>query len=430
MAFIRAVHGTIGTSATRKTEPGSTENASRLTAINPGGDVGMARGLRLLLAASAGFSVAALYYSQPMLGVMGPTLGASEATVGLLPTLTLLGYALGILLLAPLGDRFDRRRIILVKAGLLSAALMLGGLAPGIGLLLVASFAIGLTATLAQDIVPAAATLAPERERGSVVGTVMTGLLLGILLSRVVSGVVSEHLGWRAMYLMASGSVALVGVAAWRGLPRFHPTSTLSYSALLGSLAGLWRKHATLRRAAVAQGLLSIGFSAFWSTLAVMLHGAPFHLGSAVAGAFGLAGAAGALGAPVAGRVADRFGPEVVTRIGAGLTAVSFALMFASPWLEPRSQLWLLGISAVGFDLGVQVTLVAHQTLVFGIDPAARSRLNAVLFVAMFMGMAVGAASGSLVLATWGWLAVTALATVSAVAALLVRLGARAHGAR
>ncbi|WP_338868888.1 MFS transporter [Myxococcus stipitatus] len=430
MAFIRAVHGTIGTGATRKTEPGSTEKQSRLIATHPGGDVGMARGLRLLLAASAGFSVAALYYSQPMLGVMGPTLGASEATVGLLPTLTLLGYALGILLLAPLGDRFDRRRIILVKAGLLSAALMLGGLAPGIGLLLVASFAMGLTATLAQDIVPAAATLAPERERGSVVGTVMTGLLLGILLSRVVSGVVSEHLGWRAMYLMASGSVALVGVAAWRGLPRFQPTSTLSYSALLGSLAGLWRKHATLRRAAVAQGLLSIGFSAFWSTLAVMLHGAPFHLGSAVAGAFGLAGAAGALGAPVAGRVADRFGPEVVTRIGVGLTAVSFALMFASPWLEPRSQLWLLGISAVGFDLGVQVTLVAHQTLVFGIDPAARSRLNAVLFVSMFMGMAVGAASGSLVLATWGWLAVTALATVSAMAALLVRLGAGARGAR
>ncbi|MCE9669886.1 MFS transporter [Myxococcus stipitatus] len=417
MSFIRAIHGTAGAGA-MPTTAASVPAASSL----PGGDARMSRGLRLLLAASAGVPVAALYYSQPMLGVMGATLGASETAVGLLPTLTLLGYALGILLLTPLGDRFDRRRIILLKVALLSVALLLGGLSPGLGLLLAVSFAVGLTATVAQDIVPAAATLAPERERGGVVGTVMTGLLLGILLSRVVSGVVSEHFGWRAMYLMAAGSVALVGLAVWRGLPRFRPTSTLSYGALLASLAGLWREHGALRRAALAQGLLSVGFSAFWSTLAVMLHAAPFHLGSAAAGAFGLAGAAGALGAPVAGRVADRFGPSVVTRLGAGLAVVSFAAMFASPGLEPRAQLWLLGASAIGFDLGVQVTLVAHQTLVFGIDPGARSRLNAVLFVVMFSGMAVGAASGSFVLARWGWMAVTALATTSSLMALAVRM--------
>ncbi|WP_323378934.1 MFS transporter [Pyxidicoccus xibeiensis] len=387
----------------------------------------MSSGLRLLLAASAGLSVASIYYSQPMLGVMGAALGASDTAVGLVPTLTQLGYALGILLLTPLGDRFDRRRIIVVKAVLLSVALLLGGLAPDIRLLLMVSFAVGLTATLAQDIVPAAATLAPERERGKVVGTVMTGLLLGILLSRVISGGVAEHFGWRAMYVAAAASVALVGVAAWRGLPRFQPTSTLSYGALLGSLAGLWNRHGALRRAALAQGLLSVGFSAFWSTLAVMLHGAPFHLGSAAAGAFGLAGAAGAFGAPVAGRLADRFGPEVVTRLGAGLTVLSFASMFASPWLEPHTRLWLIAASAIGFDLGAQMTLVAHQTIVFGIDPAARSRLNAVLFVWMFIGMSIGSASGSFVLARWGWMAVTLLATASALAALLVRLvpGAR-----
>ncbi|MFP2904957.1 MFS transporter, partial [Pyxidicoccus sp. 3LFB2] len=132
--------------------------------------------------------------------------------------------------------------------------------------------------------------------------------------------------------------------------------------------------------------------------------------------------AAGALGAPVAGRLADRFGPEVVTRLGAGLTALSFATMLALPGLEPGTQLWLLAASAIGFDLGAQMTLVAHQTIVFGIDPAARSRLNAVLFVCMFIGMSIGAAGGSLVLAWWGWVAVTLLATTSALAALLVRL--------
>ncbi|MBN9686193.1 MULTISPECIES: MFS transporter [unclassified Corallococcus] len=408
MSFIRAVHGTAGTGVLPS--PASATRAS------------LSHGLRLLLATSAGLSVASIYYSQPMLGVMGGTLGASDTAVGLVPMLTQLGYALGILLLTPLGDRFDRRRIILIKAALLSVALLLGGLAPGIQLLLGVSFAVGLTATVAQDIVPAAATLASEHERGKVVGTVMTGLLLGILLSRVISGVVAERFGWRAMYGVAAASVAFVGVAAWRGLPRFHPTNTLSYGALLGSLAGLWRKHGALRRAALAQGLISIGFSAFWSTLAVMLHGAPFHLGSAAAGAFGLAGAAGALGAPVAGRIADRYGPEVVTRLGAGLTVLSFATMFAAPWLEPHHRLWLIGASAIGFDLGAQVTLVAHQTLVFGIEPAARSRLNAVLFVGVFAGMSVGAASGSLVLASWGWMGVTLLATVSALAGLLVRL--------
>ncbi|MBS0341622.1 MAG: MFS transporter, partial [Proteobacteria bacterium] len=223
--------------------------------------------LVLLLAASAGLSVASLYYSQPMLGVLGGEIGASAGTVGLVPTLTQLGYALGILLLAPLGDRFDRRRIILIKAAVLCAALLAAGTAPGIGLLLVASLVIGLAGTMAQDIVPAAATLAPDAHRGKVVGTVMTGLLLGILLSRVLSGFVAEHYGWRAMFMLAAGSLALTGLAAWRGLPSFRPSTQMRYGALLASMSALWRQHGALRRATLAQGLLAIGFSAFWSTL-------------------------------------------------------------------------------------------------------------------------------------------------------------------
>jgi len=309
-----------------------------------------------------------------------------------------------------------------MKAAVLTLALLVAAMAPGLGLLLGASLVIGLSATLAQDIVPAAASLAPDASRGKIVGTVMTGLLLGILLSRVASGFVAEHFGWRAMFVVASASIATFGLIAARGLPNFVPTTNLSYHALLGSLSALWRKHAALRRAALAQGLLSVGFSAFWSTLAVMLHGAPFHFGSAAAGAFGLAGAAGALGAPIAGRIADKHGPELVTRLGAVLTAVSFAAMLASPLLSPSAQLWLIGLSAIGFDLGVQVSLVAHQTIIFGIEPAARSRLNTVLFVAMFTGMASGAALGSQALAHWGWVAVAALATTASLAALVVRL--------
>lgn len=378
--------------------------------------------LVLMLAGGAGLAVACLYYSQPMLAVLSGDIGASPGATGLVPTLTLLGYALGILLLAPLGDRFDRRRIILLKAAVLCAALLVAGAAPGIGVLLGASLVVGISATMAQDIVPAAATLAPEHSRGKVVGTVMTGLLLGILLSRVVSGFVAEHVGWRAMYLAAAASIALAGLAAWRWLPRFRPTTHLAYPRLIASLAGLWHRHARLRRASVAQGLLSLGFSAFWSTLAVMLHGAPFHLGATAAGAFGLAGAAGALAAPLAGRLADRKGPEMVTRLGAGLVVVSFAAMGLAPWMPVQGQLALLVGAAVGFDLGIQATLIAHQTIVYSIDAGARSRLNAVLFTGMFIGMAAGAALGALLLARWGWTSVVALATGAALAALAVRL--------
>jgi predicted MFS family arabinose efflux permease len=211
-----------------------TSTSSSLT-LNNSTDL-LSPGLVLLLASGAGFSVATLYYSQPILGVLGSDIQASEGAVGMVPMLTQLGYALGILLLAPLGDRYDRRGIILAKAFMLMLALLLGSIAPGVGTLLAASLVIGLAATLAQDIVPAAATLAPETQRGKVVGTVMTGLLLGILLSRVMSGLIAEQFGWRAVYALAAGSIGLIGVAAWRGLPRFAPTTLLGYGALLGSM--------------------------------------------------------------------------------------------------------------------------------------------------------------------------------------------------
>ena len=374
-------------------------------------------GLVLLLASGAGLGAASLYYSQPLLGVLAGELGATPSAIGLVPTMTQLGYAFGILLLAPLGDRYDRRRIILAKAASLVAALLVAAAAPSLAVLLVASLAIGLAATLAQDIVPAAATLAPEASRGKTVGTVMTGLLLGILMSRVVSGFVAEQAGWRAMFMLAAASIALLGAALWRGLPKFAPTTKLSYGALMASLASLWVRHPGLRRAAVAQGLVSVGFSAFWSTLAVMLHAAPFHLGSSAAGAFGLAGAAGALAAPLAGRLADKKGPELVTRLGAALVTGSFVAMAIGP-----GQLWLIAVGAVLFDLGAQATLIAHQTIIYSLEPAARSRLNAVLFVGMFIGMAIGSWLGSMVLAHYGWQGVCVMSALFALAALGVRM--------
>lgn len=203
-----------------------------------------------LLAVGAGLAVAPLYYSQPMLGVLGGEFNASPSSIGLVPTMTQLGYAAGLFLLAPLGDRFDRRRIILGKVVVLCAALLLAAASSSLPMLVFASLIIGLSATLAQDIVPAAATLAPEAHRGRTVGTVMTGLLLGILLSRVVSGFVAEHFGWRAMFVAAAGSIALLGLALWRGLPRLcRPLPCLMVRCwVLWSLYGSGTAHCGARR--------------------------------------------------------------------------------------------------------------------------------------------------------------------------------------
>lgn len=371
--------------------------------------------LTLLLATATGLAVASIYYVQPLLGLLSDQFGVGSATIGLLPTLTQLGYAAAILLLSPLGDRFDRRRIIVIKAAALVAALAGAAMAPGFAALCVASVAIGLTATLAQDLVPAAATLAPEAERGKRVGQVMTGLLLGILLSRVAAGSLAALAGWRAVYAVAAAVVALLIPLLWRSLPRFVPATSAGYGSLLASMAGLWVKYPALRRAAWAQGLLSVAFSAFWSTLALVLAGPEFGQGSAVAGAFGLAGAVGALAAPLAGGLADKRGPQTVIRAGALLVFLAFAVQAVAP-----ASLWLLVAVAVVFDLGVQAALVSHQSVIYGLDAGARSRLNAVLVSVMFVGMAGGSALGSALLASVGWRAVPVLGAVAALGALVV----------
>ncbi|WP_343598408.1 MFS transporter [Acinetobacter sp.] len=377
--------------------------------------------LVFILALGAGIAVACLYYAQPILPLLQTDLQLSAQTIGWVPTLTQIGYAIGIFFLIPLGDRYNRRHLILIKSLFLTVTLLWFSMSSGAENILFFSFMIGILATMAQDIVPSAAILAPVGQHGRFVGTVMTGLLLGILLSRTVSGVISDWLGWRAMYQIAAFSVALVAIGLWRVLPQFKTHVSLSYSALLGSMLKLWQRYPALRHAALAQGLLSIAFSAFWSTLALML-AKQYHLGSTVAGAFGIAGAAGALAAPVAGMLSDHYGSHSVTKIGAVTVLLSFMLMFSMPVLSIHLQLIIIAIAAIGFDLGLQASLVAHQTLVYGLDPEARGRLNGVLFAGVFIGMALGSWLGNIMFVYGGWMFVVTLACISAILSLLIRL--------
>lgn len=381
----------------------------------------LSRWVIFVLALGAGFSVAAIYYAQPLLPLIGLDLTLSLTGIGLVPTLTQAGYALGILFLLPLGDRYDRRTLILLKSISLAVLLLACSFSGQLHSLLLISLLMGMAATMAQDIVPAAAILAPEGKQGKTVGTVMTGLLLGILLSRTISGLVGEAFGWREMYQLAAISIAMITMVMWKMLPHFAVNSTLSYPSLMISMAKLWRRYPALRRAALAQGCLSIAFSAFWSTLAVMLS-EHYHMGSAVAGAFGIAGAAGALAAPLAGHLADKVGGEKVTQLGALLVTLSFALMFLLPVLPVQGQWILIALSAVGFDLGLQSSLVAHQNLVYNLEPQARGRLNALLFTLVFIGMALGSVLGTQVYALANWQGVVGLATVSGAIALMIRL--------
>lgn len=373
--------------------------------------------LVILLASGAGLSAASLYYNQPVLEIVSRDLHASPAEVGLVPMLTQLGYASGLFVFAPLGDRYDRRVVIVIKAVLLGVSLLAAGAAASLSALAAASFVIGLSATLAQDLVPAAAVLAAPERRGQAVGSVMTGLLLGILLSRVASGALAAQGDWRLVFRLAAGMEWVLALVCARRLPSFASTTSEPYGALLRSMLVLVRRHGPLRRAALAQALVSVAFSAFWSTLALALAAPPFALGSTTAGAFGLAGAAGAVAAPLAGGLSDRRGPDVVIRLGALVVLGSFLAIALAP-----ASLVVLVVATLTFDLGVSLCLVSHQSVVYGLEPAARSRLNALFVTAMFLGMASGAALGAHVFATWGLRGVAILAASAAALALGVRL--------
>lgn len=368
------------------------------------------------MAFSTGAAVANIYYVQPLLDVLRQSFPEAPRIVALLPTANQIGFGLGLFFLVPLGDGLDRRRLIFGQLVFLALALAGAALAPTAPLLFAALVTVGIGASVAQQIVPFAAELAPPERRGATVGTVMSGLLLGILLGRVASGAIAALWGWRAVFAMGLALDGVMALLLALSLPPPPPKPPLSYGRLLVSLLALYAELAPLRRAALAQAGLFGAFSAFWATLALRLAAPPFVLGPAAAGLFGLVGAAGALAAPIAGRTADRRGPRAVIRLGILLTALSW-LVFA---LATSLAGFILGV--ILLDLGVQMALIAHQSVIYALRPEARSRINTVFVTTMFAGGALGSAGAGLAWQEGGYGSVALLGFALALCSMIVHL--------
>ncbi|MDR6771647.1 MFS transporter [Azospirillum sp. BE72] len=366
----------------------------------------LSRSLVMLMALACGVVVANIYYAQPLVGLIGPAVGLSPETASLVVTLTQVGYGAGLVLLVPLGDLLENRRLVVATLCSTVAALLVAAVAPTASLFLAAAFLIGVTSVAVQMLVPLAAHMAPEASRGQVVGNVMSGLLLGILLARPVSSLIADSFGWRAVFGLSA--VAMVGFAVllWRVLPQRRPNGQSSYGALIGSLGRLLVRTPVLQRRTVYQTMMFASFSLYWTSVPLLLAGAPFHLSQRGIALFALSGAAGALVAPLAGRIADRGWTRPATGFALAMAALSFFVARAGVGAGEGS-IALLVLAGLLLDMGVQMNMVLGQRAIYSLGAETRSRMNAIYMAIFFLGGAAGSALAGYAFAIGGWEPVT-----------------------
>lgn len=400
-------------------------SAADISAFGAAGAPRLERRLVLLLAATAGSSVATLYYAQPLLGPISEEFGVAPSTAGLLVAASQLGYALGILLLVPLGDVVERRNLLTRVLAGTSAASVACAISPTFGVLAISILAAGVLAVVAQIAVPLASSLAAEEERGRVVGTVMSGLLIGILVARTVSGVVAELAGWRAVFVLGAVVMYVLVLLLSRMLPLAPPTDRATYREAVRSVGRIVREEPILRQRMAIGACNMASFSVMWTSMVLLLHGPDYGYGEGVIGLFGIAGLAGVLAAPLAGGQAD------AGRGGRAMTV--FLLVFLGSWILlafGQSSLVALVVGVILFDFGTQGTQISNQSAIYALRPEARSRLTTAYISAYFFGGVIGSAAAALLYEAGGWLACCALGATLLGVSMVIWIATRHLGRR
>ncbi|MEK5438117.1 MULTISPECIES: MFS transporter [Paenibacillus] len=375
----------------------------------------ISRNVALLFSVACGIVVANIYYAQPLLDAISNEFGISHSFVGLVITITQIFYALGLLLLVPLGDLLNRRWLIAGQMLLSVLALIVVGTATSSIVLFVGIAAVGFLAVVTQTLVAFAATLAAPAERGRVVGVVTSGIVIGILLARTFAGVLMDLAGWRSVYLVSAVLTLIMACVLFRVLPHYeHKRESLSYLQLIRSMFTLFAQERTLRIRAALGMMIFTAFSILWTSLVLPLSAPPFSLSHTAIGAFGLAGVAGALAAARAGRLADR-------GLGQKTTGVALILLLIS-WLPisyVQHSLIALIVGIILLDLAVQAVHVTNQSMILTLRPEARSRLTAGYMIFYSIGSATGSIASTSIYVYFGWNGVSLLGAIVSALALL-----------
>lgn len=379
---------------------------------------GISAGLMALLSVTLLATSGTIHLHTPMLVELARYFGADAADVGWIATLSFAGYVAGTVALVPIGDRADKRRLIIGKMAVLILALLAMAAAPTLTVLAAGSFVAGVCTSVSQDMIPLVSEFAAPAERGRAVGTLLSGLFLGILFGRITGGLMASYVGWRWAYVLPAVLIAGLLPFVIANVPSVPGKTRLGYPALIRSLVQLLRDHAELRRASAIQALLGVCYGGFWATLAQMmatLHG----LGPTATGLIAIPGAAGTLLARPAGRWMDRYGARPTVIVAASLVVAAYCA-YALVWLSVAA----IVVAAALLDSGIRSAAVANQTLITNLDPAARSRSNTVFTAHTFGGYSVGAFIATLAWVHAGWLGVCVSGLTFAITALLVQLRA------
>ncbi|WP_334325366.1 MFS transporter [Gilliamella apicola] len=363
--------------------------------------------LVFLMAFAIGVTIASNYYAQPLLHSITHDLNIAVEHAGSIIMAAQFSYAVGLLFITPLGDKFERKHLIIILMVLSTCGLIVSALSKNLWMLIIGTSMTGLFSTVAQVLIPFAATLAKPEQRGKIVGTLMSGMLLGILLGRAFAGAISTIADWHYVYWIATGIMVIVTLLLSISLPTYRNTININYFQLLWSISSLYKQEPILRIRSLLAVISFALFSLLWTPLAFLLSNDPYHYSDFIIGLFGIAGAAGALGSPIVGRLSDKGKGWLATTIGLCLLLLSWLpLSFA------QYSIIALILGVVILDFSVQVTHVSNMSAIYQIRPEARSRMNTGYMVCYFIGGMLGSVGSTYLFSHYGWIAIVVSGTI------------------